>query len=223
MDSEEPCGGTGSDIDAQLRRCRGRRGRRHGRAGPGRRGGPAARAGGAVDAPHRPAYPEIEPGTTSGAVRTLQCVLDDTALRAGRRVDGTRRPGAQAAIDDLTGSFECCIEKPLRGPHVVPDDPLLPRSRQAARTRSSATPASGSRRSSVALRADGETLGRRTATSARRRTAQVKAVPGQVRHHAESGPGATTRRSFYLSRARRDGRRRKVASERRNDSFLIDS
>jgi peptidoglycan hydrolase-like protein with peptidoglycan-binding domain len=60
----------------------------------------------------RPAYPEIKPGTTSGAVRTLQCVLNDTQF-GPVTVDGFYGPETQAAIDEFTGNFECCIAKPL--------------------------------------------------------------------------------------------------------------
>ena len=60
----------------------------------------------------RPAYPEIKPGTTSGAVRTLQCVLNDTRF-GPVTVDGFYGPETQAAIDEFTGNFECCIAKPL--------------------------------------------------------------------------------------------------------------
>ncbi len=60
----------------------------------------------------RPAYPQIKPGTTSGAVRTLQCVLNDTQF-GPVTVDGFYGPETQAAIDEFTGNFECCIDKPL--------------------------------------------------------------------------------------------------------------
>jgi peptidoglycan hydrolase-like protein with peptidoglycan-binding domain len=60
----------------------------------------------------RPAYPQIKPGTTSGAVRTLQCVLNDTQF-GPVTVDGFYGPETQAAIDEFTGNFECCIKKPL--------------------------------------------------------------------------------------------------------------
>jgi peptidoglycan hydrolase-like protein with peptidoglycan-binding domain len=61
----------------------------------------------------RPAYPEIRPGTESGAVRTLQCVLND-AGHGPVTVDGVYGPETQAAVDELTGGFECCIRNPLR-------------------------------------------------------------------------------------------------------------
>jgi peptidoglycan hydrolase-like protein with peptidoglycan-binding domain len=60
----------------------------------------------------RPAYPQIKPGTTSGAVRTLQCVLNDTQF-GPVTVDGFYGPETQAAIDEFTGNFECCVAKPL--------------------------------------------------------------------------------------------------------------
>ncbi len=74
---------------------------------------PQAGAGAASQAPCRrtlPAYPEIEPGTTSRAVRTLQCVLNDSQF-GPVTVDGFYGPETKAAIKELTGNFECCIEK----------------------------------------------------------------------------------------------------------------
>lgn len=59
-----------------------------------------------------PAYPQIKPGTTSGAVKALQCVLNDTQL-GPVTVDGFYGPETQAAIKKLTDNFECCIERPL--------------------------------------------------------------------------------------------------------------
>ena len=56
-----------------------------------------------------PAYPEIQPGTTSRAVRTLQCVLNDTQF-GPVTVDGFYGPETRAAIKRLTDNFECCIE-----------------------------------------------------------------------------------------------------------------
>ena len=56
-----------------------------------------------------PAYPEIEPGTTSDAVRTLQCVLNDTQF-GPVTVDGFYGPETKAAIKELTDGFECCIK-----------------------------------------------------------------------------------------------------------------
>ena len=56
-----------------------------------------------------PAYPEIEPGTTSRAVRTLQCVLNDTQF-GPVTVDGFYGPETKAAIKELTGNFEGGIE-----------------------------------------------------------------------------------------------------------------
>lgn len=60
----------------------------------------------------RPAYPEIKPGTTSGAVRSLQCVLNDAGF-GPVTVDGFYGRETQAAITELTDSFECCIARPL--------------------------------------------------------------------------------------------------------------
>jgi peptidoglycan hydrolase-like protein with peptidoglycan-binding domain len=60
----------------------------------------------------RPAYPQIKPGTTSGAVRALQCLLNETQF-GPVTVDGFYGPETQAAIKDFTGSFECCIDHPL--------------------------------------------------------------------------------------------------------------
>ena len=68
----------------------------------------AAPAAAEAQAPCRrtlPAYPEIEPGTTSRAVRTLQCVLNDTQF-GPVTVDGFYGPETKAAIKELTGSFE---------------------------------------------------------------------------------------------------------------------
>jgi peptidoglycan hydrolase-like protein with peptidoglycan-binding domain len=59
-----------------------------------------------------PTYPQILPGTTSGAVRALQCVLNDTDL-GPVTVDGTYGRQTQAAITKLTDGFECCISRPL--------------------------------------------------------------------------------------------------------------
>ena len=56
-----------------------------------------------------PAYPEIEPGTTSRAVRTLQCVLNDTQF-GPVTVDGFYGPETRAAIKELTGNFEGGID-----------------------------------------------------------------------------------------------------------------
>ena len=56
-----------------------------------------------------PSYPEIEPGTTSRAVRTLQCVLNDTQF-GPVTVDGFYGPETKAAIKELTGNFEGGIE-----------------------------------------------------------------------------------------------------------------
>jgi peptidoglycan hydrolase-like protein with peptidoglycan-binding domain len=56
-----------------------------------------------------PAYPEIEPGTTSRAVRTLQCVLNDTQF-GPVTVDGFYGPETKAAIKELTGNFEGGID-----------------------------------------------------------------------------------------------------------------
>jgi peptidoglycan hydrolase-like protein with peptidoglycan-binding domain len=83
--------------------------------------GPAAVAAApppsAMEKPHcrrtLPAYPEIEPGTTSRAVRSLQCVLNDAGL-GPVRVDGFYGPESQAAVKKLTDGFECCIKHPLR-------------------------------------------------------------------------------------------------------------
>ena len=61
----------------------------------------------------RPAYPEIKPGTSSGAVRSLQCVLNDAGW-GPVTVDGFYGPETKAAVDDFTGHFECCIKNPLR-------------------------------------------------------------------------------------------------------------
>jgi Putative peptidoglycan binding domain len=60
----------------------------------------------------RPAYPQIERGTRSGAVRTLQCVLNDAGF-GPLTVDGFYGPQTQAAIKNLTDGFECCIKRPL--------------------------------------------------------------------------------------------------------------
>ena len=60
----------------------------------------------------RPAYPQIKPGTRSGAVRTLQCVLNDAGF-GPVTVDGFYGPETQDAIKELTGNFECCIARPL--------------------------------------------------------------------------------------------------------------
>ena len=59
-----------------------------------------------------PSYPEIKPGTTSRAVRTLQCVLDDAGF-GPVTVDGFYGPETQAAVKELTDNFECCISRPL--------------------------------------------------------------------------------------------------------------
>jgi peptidoglycan hydrolase-like protein with peptidoglycan-binding domain len=59
-----------------------------------------------------PAYPRIKPGTTSGAVKALQCVLNDTQF-GPVTVDGFYGPETQGAIKKLTDNFECCIERPL--------------------------------------------------------------------------------------------------------------
>ena len=56
-----------------------------------------------------PAYPEIEPGTTSRAVRTLQCVLNDTQF-GPVAVDGFYGSETKAAIKKLTGNFEGGID-----------------------------------------------------------------------------------------------------------------
>ena len=56
-----------------------------------------------------PSYPEIEPGTTSRPVRTLQCVLNDTQF-GPVTVDGFYGPETKAAIKELTGNFEGGIE-----------------------------------------------------------------------------------------------------------------
>ena len=61
----------------------------------------------------RAAYPEITPGTTSGAVRSLQCVLNDAGW-GPVTVDGFYGPQTRAAVDEFTGHFECCIKNPLR-------------------------------------------------------------------------------------------------------------
>ncbi len=61
----------------------------------------------------RPAYPEIKPGTTSGAVRSLQCVLNDAGW-GPVAVDGFYGPQTQAAVEEFTNHFECCIKSPLR-------------------------------------------------------------------------------------------------------------
>jgi peptidoglycan hydrolase-like protein with peptidoglycan-binding domain len=59
-----------------------------------------------------PAYPEIKPGTTSKAVRSLQCVLNDAGF-GPVTVDGFYGPETQGAVKELTDAFECCIPKPL--------------------------------------------------------------------------------------------------------------
>jgi peptidoglycan hydrolase-like protein with peptidoglycan-binding domain len=69
----------------------------------------SARASGAECRRTLPSYPEIEPGTTSRAVRTLQCVLNDTQF-GPVTVDGFYGPETKAAIKEFTGNFECCIE-----------------------------------------------------------------------------------------------------------------
>ncbi len=56
-----------------------------------------------------PTYPEIEPGTSSRAVRTLQCVLNDTQFGPVTE-DGSYGPETKAAIKELTGNFEGGIE-----------------------------------------------------------------------------------------------------------------
>jgi peptidoglycan hydrolase-like protein with peptidoglycan-binding domain len=61
----------------------------------------------------RPAYPGIKPGTKSGAVRSLQCVLNDAGF-GPVTVDGFYGPETQAAVKKLTDGFECCIAHPLR-------------------------------------------------------------------------------------------------------------
>jgi peptidoglycan hydrolase-like protein with peptidoglycan-binding domain len=74
----------------------------------------SAAAGGQADCRRtRPAYPEIRPGTTSGAVRSLQCVLNDAGL-GPVTVDGFYGPETQGAVEELTNGFECCIPHPLR-------------------------------------------------------------------------------------------------------------
>jgi peptidoglycan hydrolase-like protein with peptidoglycan-binding domain len=60
-----------------------------------------------------PAYPEIKPGTTSRAVRTLQCVLNDAGF-GPVTVDGFYGPETRGAVHDFTDGFECCIKQPLR-------------------------------------------------------------------------------------------------------------
>jgi len=60
-----------------------------------------------------PSYPEIKPGTTSKAVRSLQCVLNDAGL-GPVTVDGFYGPETQAAVKKMTDGFECCIKNPLR-------------------------------------------------------------------------------------------------------------
>jgi peptidoglycan hydrolase-like protein with peptidoglycan-binding domain len=60
-----------------------------------------------------PSYPEIKPGTTSRAVRSLQCVLNDAGF-GPVAVDGFYGPETQAAVKELTDGFECCIKNPLR-------------------------------------------------------------------------------------------------------------
>jgi peptidoglycan hydrolase-like protein with peptidoglycan-binding domain len=60
-----------------------------------------------------PAYPELEPGATGRAVRTLQCVLNDTRF-GPVTVDGNYGPETKAAIKKLTGTFECCIKDRFR-------------------------------------------------------------------------------------------------------------
>ena len=60
-----------------------------------------------------PSYPEIKPGTTSKAVRSLQCVLNDAGF-GPVTVDGFYGPETQAAVKELTDGFECCIQNPLR-------------------------------------------------------------------------------------------------------------
>jgi len=61
----------------------------------------------------RPGYAEIKPGTTSGAVRTLQCVLNDAGF-GPVTVDGFYGPETRGAVEDFTDGFECCIKQPLR-------------------------------------------------------------------------------------------------------------
>jgi zinc D-Ala-D-Ala carboxypeptidase len=58
-------------------------------------------------------YPEIKRGTTSKAVRSLQCVLNDAGL-GPVTVDGFYGPETQGAVKELTDGFECCIENPLK-------------------------------------------------------------------------------------------------------------
>jgi peptidoglycan hydrolase-like protein with peptidoglycan-binding domain len=58
-------------------------------------------------------YPEITRGTTSKAVRSLQCVLNDAGF-GPLTVDGFYGPETQGAIKELTDGFECCIENPLK-------------------------------------------------------------------------------------------------------------
>jgi peptidoglycan hydrolase-like protein with peptidoglycan-binding domain len=60
-----------------------------------------------------PAYPEIKPGTTSRAVRSFQCVLNDAGL-GPVTVDGFYGKETQAAVKKFTNGFECCIKNPLR-------------------------------------------------------------------------------------------------------------
>jgi peptidoglycan hydrolase-like protein with peptidoglycan-binding domain len=60
-----------------------------------------------------PSYPEIKRGTTSKAVRSLQCVLNDAGF-GPVTVDGFYGPETQAAVKELTDGFECCIKNPLR-------------------------------------------------------------------------------------------------------------
>lgn len=61
----------------------------------------------------RPAYPEIKPGTRRGAVRSLQCLLNDAGF-GPVTVDGFYGKQTQAAVKKLTDGFECCIPEPLR-------------------------------------------------------------------------------------------------------------
>ena len=81
--------------------------------GPVAHAAPAGSAAGAECRRTRPAYPEIRPGTTSGAVRSLQCVLNDAGL-GPVTVDGFYGPKTQRAVKKLTDGFECCIPDPLR-------------------------------------------------------------------------------------------------------------
>ena len=127
-----------------------------------------------------PSYPEIEPGTTSTAVRTLQCVLNDTQF-GPVTVDGYYGPETKAAIKAFTDNFECCIENRF----LVRTWYWTILFSQSHRLRGLELGDSGIRVKTLqrALRADGETSSWTAASG--RRPRHGWSVPDQVRHQGD--------------------------------------